>query len=143
MMAEDSDYLSPLVHEVIQEFLEAEIAEAVGTERESSLKGDSAYQRELPADFIARVGKLVLRVPQDRSGSSLPSILALSAQRAGAGSGVNGGVRSGGIHSEVTAISEELSVLRFSASAISGFKKKLLEELERFARLELDFYYPF
>ena len=40
MMAEDSDFLSPLVHAVIQEFLEAEMAEAVGAERESESRGD-------------------------------------------------------------------------------------------------------
>ena len=33
MMAEDGDFLRPLVHTVIQEFLEAEMAEAVGAEK--------------------------------------------------------------------------------------------------------------
>ena len=33
MMAEDADFLRPLVRSVIQEFLEAEMAEAVGAEK--------------------------------------------------------------------------------------------------------------
>ena len=33
MMAEDADFLRPVVRSVIQEFLEAEMAEAVGAEK--------------------------------------------------------------------------------------------------------------
>jgi putative transposase len=44
---------------------------------------------------------------------------------------------------KVKAISEELCGHSFSASAISGFNKKLDEELGRFARRELDWEYPY
>jgi putative transposase len=44
---------------------------------------------------------------------------------------------------KVKAISEELCGHSFSASAISGFNKKLDEELGRFARRELDCEYPY
>ena len=44
---------------------------------------------------------------------------------------------------KVKAISEELCGHSFSASAISGFNKKLDEELGRFARRELDGDYPY
>jgi putative transposase len=44
---------------------------------------------------------------------------------------------------KVKAISEELCGHSFSASAISGFNKKLDEELGRFARRELDGEYPY
>ena len=33
MMAEESDFLRPMVRTVIQEFLEAEMAEAIGAEK--------------------------------------------------------------------------------------------------------------
>jgi transposase-like protein len=38
MMAEDGEFLRPLVHAVIQEFLEADMAEAVGAEKRACLK---------------------------------------------------------------------------------------------------------
>ena len=44
---------------------------------------------------------------------------------------------------KVKAISEELCGHIFSASAMSGFNKKLDEELGRFARRELDCEYPY
>jgi putative transposase len=44
---------------------------------------------------------------------------------------------------KVKAISEELCGHSFSASAISGFNKKLDEELGRFSRRELDCEYPY
>jgi hypothetical protein len=44
---------------------------------------------------------------------------------------------------KVKAISEELCGHSFSASAISGFNKKLDEELGRFTRRELDCEYPY
>ena len=69
MMAEDSDFLSPLVHAVIQEFLEAEMAEAVGAEKGERVEGRLSYRSGYyPRSLITRVGKLELRVPQDRSG---------------------------------------------------------------------------
>jgi putative transposase len=44
---------------------------------------------------------------------------------------------------KVKAISEELCGHSFSASAISGFNKKLDEELGRFARRKLEYEYPY
>ena len=44
---------------------------------------------------------------------------------------------------KVKAISEELCGHSFSASAISGFNKKLDEELGRFTRRPLDSEYPY
>jgi transposase-like protein len=40
MMAEDGEFLRPMVRAVIQEFLEAEMAEAVGAEKRSEPRGD-------------------------------------------------------------------------------------------------------
>jgi len=41
MIAEDADFLRPVVRTMIQEFLEAEMAEAAGAEkRESEPRGD-------------------------------------------------------------------------------------------------------
>jgi putative transposase len=41
MMAEDGDFLRPIVKAVIQEFLEAEMAEAIGAEKGERIDGRS------------------------------------------------------------------------------------------------------
>jgi putative transposase len=69
MMAEDADFLRPLVRSVIQEFLEAEMTEAVGAEKGERVEGRLSYRSGYyPRGLITRVGKLELRVPQDRHG---------------------------------------------------------------------------
>ena len=63
------DFLRPLVHAVIQEFLEAEMAEAVGAEKGERAEGRLSYRSGYyPRSLITRVGKLELRIPQDRNG---------------------------------------------------------------------------
>jgi len=69
LMGDQEDFLRPLVREVIQQVLEAEMEEAVGAgkgERTAERVGYRAgyYGRTL----VTRVGKLELRVPQDRQG---------------------------------------------------------------------------
>ena len=69
MMAEDGDFLRPIVRTVIQEFLEAEMAEAIGAQKGERVEGRSGYRSGYyPRSLITRVGKLELRVPQDRNG---------------------------------------------------------------------------
>ena len=69
MMAEDVDFLRPLVRSVIQEFLEAEMSEAIGAEKGARVEGRLSYRSGYyPRSLITRVGKLELRVPQDRNG---------------------------------------------------------------------------
>ena len=52
MMAEDCGFLRPLVHAVIQEFLEAEMAEAVGAEKGERAEGRfELSKRLLPAQL--------------------------------------------------------------------------------------------
>jgi putative transposase len=69
LMAGQEDFLRPLIQEVVQQVLEAEMEETVGAgkgERTANRQGYRAgyYDRTL----ITRVGKLELRVPQDRQG---------------------------------------------------------------------------
>jgi transposase-like protein len=69
LMAGQEDFLRPLIQEVIQQVLEAEMEEVVGagkSERTAKRQGyrSGYYGRTL----VTRVGKLELRVPQDREG---------------------------------------------------------------------------
>ena len=69
VLTEDRDFLKPLMQLVLQEVLEAEMDEAVGAskgERTSERRGyrSGKYNRAL----VTRVGKLELRIPQDRQG---------------------------------------------------------------------------
>jgi putative transposase len=69
MIAEDGEFLRPMVRAVIQEFLEAEMAEAVGAEKGERVQGRLSYRSGYyTRSLVTRVGKLELRVPQDRNG---------------------------------------------------------------------------
>jgi transposase-like protein len=69
MMAEDGEFLRPMVRAVIQEFLEAEMAQAVGAEKGERVEGRLSYRSGYyTRSLVTRVGKLELRIPQDRNG---------------------------------------------------------------------------
>ena len=104
----------------------------------------SYRSEDYPAEFITRVGKLELRVPQDRSGRFSTEIFERyqRSEKALVAALTEMYVQGQISTRKVKAISEELCGHRFSASAISGFNKKLDEELGRFARRELDCEYP-
>lgn len=69
VLREDQDLLKAIVEEVLQQVLEAEMEEALQagkSERTASRLGyrSGSYSRTL----VTRVGKIALRVPQDRQG---------------------------------------------------------------------------
>ena len=69
MMGEDSEFLRPMVRAVTQEFLEREMAEAVEAEKGERVEERPGYRSGYtPSSLVTRVGKLELRVPQDRNG---------------------------------------------------------------------------
>jgi putative transposase len=69
MIGEDGEFLRPMERTVIQEFLEAEMAQAVGAEKGERVEGRLSYRSGYyPRSLVTRVGKLELRVTQDRSG---------------------------------------------------------------------------
>ena len=69
LFGEDRDFLKELLHEVIQEVLESEMNDALGAQK-GERTGDRLGYRSgyYPRTLITRVGKLELRVPQDRQG---------------------------------------------------------------------------
>jgi len=69
VLAEDEEFLRALVRMALQEALEAEMTEALGAEKGERASGRQGYRSGYYGrTLITRVGKLELRVPQDRSG---------------------------------------------------------------------------
>lgn len=64
-MASDKDSLKPLIQAAVQETLEAEMAETLGTEKGERTEARLGYYTR---SLITRVGKIELKVPQDRQG---------------------------------------------------------------------------
>ena len=145
MMAEDGDFLRPIVRTVIEEFLEAEMTEAIGAQKGERVEGRSGYRSGYyPRSLITRVGKLELRVPQDRNGRFSTEIFEGYQRSEKALVAALTEMYIQGVSTrKVKAISEELCGHSFSARAISGFNKKLDEELGRFRRRQLESEYPY
>jgi putative transposase len=131
----DRDGLKELFRGVLQEVLEAEMTEAVGAEKGERTEGRLGYRSGYyPRGLVTRLGKIELRVPQDRQGRfstelferyqrSDKALLAALAEMYVQGVSTR----------KVTAITEELVGHSFSASSISAIVKKLDDELSRFA----------
>ena len=69
MLSEEENILRPIVQIAVQEFLEAEMNEAVGAGKSERSAGRLGYRSGYyPRKLITRVGTLELRVPQDRAG---------------------------------------------------------------------------
>ena len=130
MMAEDGDFLRQIVRTVIQEFLEAEMAEAIGAQKGERVQERLGYRSGYyPRSLIARVRKLEVRVPQDRNGRFSTEIFERYQRSEKALVAALTEMYIRGVSTrKVTAMSEELCGHSFSASAISGFNKKLDEQ---------------
>lgn len=145
VMAGQEDFLRPLIQEVIQQVLEAEMEEAVGaekSERTAQRRGYRAgyYDRML----LTRVGKLELRVPQDRQGRFRTEVFERYQRSEKALVGALTEMYVQGVSTrKVKAITEELCGHEFSASTISRLNQNLDEELEKFAGRRLEEAYPY
>jgi transposase-like protein len=68
-LTQDGDFLKPLVQLVLQEVLEAEMDETLAAGKGERAEGRKGYRSGYyTGGLITRVGKLELRVPQDRQG---------------------------------------------------------------------------
>jgi transposase-like protein len=145
LMSEDADFLKPLMREVVQQVLEAEMDEALGAQK-SERTGERLgyrsgyYNRAL----ITRVGKLELRVPQDRQGRFRTEVFERYQRSEKALVGAMAEMYVQGVSTrKVKAITEELCGHEFSASTISRVNQTLDEELEKFAQRKLEEAYPY
>jgi putative transposase len=145
LLAQQEDFLKPLVEAVVQEVLEAEMSEALGAEKGQRTGHRAGYRSGYyRRNLVTRVGKLELRVPQDRAGRfstvvfeqyqrSEKALVAALAQMYVQGVSTR----------KVKTITEELCGHEFSASSISTITGKLDGQLEEFARRRLEEPFPY
>lgn len=145
LLAEDSDWLRGLVQQVVQEVLEAEMDEALQAgkgERTASRLGYRAgyYGRTL----VTRVGKLELRVPQDRKGRFSTEVFDRYQRSEKALVSALAEMYVQGVSTrKVKRVTEQLCGHAFSASTISSINKKLDRQLKTFAERRLEEEYPY
>ena len=145
LVAGQKDFLQTVVREVVQQMLELEMEETLQAgkgERTPERLGyrSGSYGRTL----ITRVGKLELRVPQDRQGRFRTEIFERYQRSEKALVGALAEMYIQGVSTrKVKAITEELCGHEFSASSISRINQSLDEELEKFARRQLEEPYPY
>jgi len=145
LLAEERDLLKSAVQEVVQEILEAEMEQTVGAaknERTAVRTGyRSGYYRR---DLVTRVGKLELRVPQDRAGQFSTEVFERYQRSEKALVASLAEMYVQGVSTrKVKAITEELCGHSFSPSTISRINKTLDGELKKFATRHLDEEYPY
>jgi transposase-like protein len=145
LLTEDRDFLRPLVQAVLQELLEAEMTEALGAEKGERTATRIGYRSGYyDRTLVSRVGKLELRVPQDRHGRFSTELFERYQRSEKALVAALAEMYVQGVSTrKVKAITEELCGHSFSASAISAINVKLDEGLAEFAGRRLDDPYPY
>jgi putative transposase len=145
LLAGDDAFIRAVVRTALQEVLEAEMTEAVGAgkgERTANRVGyrSGYYGRTL----ITRVGKLELRVPQDRDGRFSTELFERYQRSERALVAALAEMYVQGVSTrKVKAITEELCGHAFSASSISAINKRLDESLAQFAHRRLVEAFPY
>jgi transposase-like protein len=145
LLHENRDFLKELLSEVIQETLESEMDEAIGARKNERSSDRLSYRSGYyNRTLITRVGKLELRVPQDRQGRFSTQIFERYQRSEKALVSALAEMYIQGVSTrKVKAITEELFGHSFSASAISSIVKQLDVQLDQFATRSLDEAYPY
>jgi transposase-like protein len=98
-MAQQEDFLRPLIQEVVQQVLEGEMDEALGAEKGERTTNRLGYRSgHYGRTLVTRVGKLELRVPQDRQGRFRTEVFERYQRSEKAGIGAYRDVRPGRVH---------------------------------------------
>ena len=139
LLASDKEFLKPLIQAAVQETLEAEMTEALGAEKgersEERLGYRSGYYTR---SLITRVGKIELRVPQDRAGRFSTELFERYQRSEKALVAALAEMYVQGVSTrKVKQVTEELVGHAFSASAISAINKRLDASLKAFCERKL------
>lgn len=145
IIAEQEDFLRTLIQQVVQQVLEAEMEDALGAQKSERTPERLGYRSGYYSrTLMTRVGKLELRVPQDRQGRFRTEVFERYQRSEKALVGALAEMYVQGVSTrKVKAITEELCGHEFSASTISRINQSLDEELEKFAGRQLEEEYPY
>jgi putative transposase len=141
----EQDVLKELVRAVVQQTLEAEMDAALGAAKGERTDGRLGYRSGYYGrTLITRVGKLELRVPQDRQGQFSTQVFERYQRSEKALVSALAEMYIQGVSTrKVKLITEELCGHSFSASSISAIVKRLDEQLAQFASRTLEEAYPY
>jgi putative transposase len=145
LFSQHPDGLREVVRAVLQEVLESEMTEAVGAAKGERSEGRLGYRSgSYGRTLVTRVGKLELRVPQDRDGRFSTELFERYQRSERALVATLAEMYVQGVSTrKVKAITEELCGHAFSASAISAINKRLDESLKAFAERLLTEPFPY
>jgi putative transposase len=129
----------------MQEMLEAEMSDALGAEKGERTAARLGYRSGYyTRTLVTRVGKLELRVPQDRDGRFSTELFERYQRSEQALVATLAEMYVQGVSTrKVKAITEELCGHAFSASSISAINKRLDESLKAFAERRLGEPFPY
>jgi putative transposase len=145
LFSKSPDGLREIVRAVMQEMLEAEMTDALGAGKGERTAARLGYRSGYYArTLITRVGKLELRVPQDRDGRFSTELFERYQRSEQALVATLAEMYVQGVSTrKVKAITEELCGHAFSASSISAINKRLDESLRAFAERPLGEPFPY
>ena len=145
LFSKSPDGLREIVRAVMQEMLEAEMTDAVGAEKGERTGARLGYRSGYyTRTLVTRVGKLELRVPQDRDGRFSTELFERYQRSEQALVATLAEMYVQGVSTrKVKAITEELCGHSFSASAISAVNKRLDKSLDAFANRPLAEPFPY
>lgn len=145
LLLETPDLIREIVAQTVQQILESEMDETLGARRSERTEERVAHRSGYyDRSFITRVGKLELRIPQDRKGLFRTELFERYQRSEKALFAALTEMYIQGVSTrKVKAITEELCGHSFSASSISEITKKLDGQLEAFAKRRLDETYAY
>ncbi len=145
LFSQEKDVFKNILREVLQEVLEQEMTDSLGAEKGERSPARLGYRSGYyERSLITRVGKLELRVPQDRQGHFSTELFERYQRSEKALVSALAEMYIQGVSTrKVKAITEELCGHSFSASAISSVNKSLDQSLEKFAKRRLEEPYPY
>ena len=139
ILLSNPDGLHEVIRAVMQEVLEAEMDEALGASKGERTPERLGYRSGYYGrTLVTRVGKLELRVPQDRAGRFSTELFERYQRSERALVATLAEMYVQGVSTrKVKAITEELCGHAFSSSSISAINKRLDESLKAFAERRL------
>lgn len=145
LLSHSPDGLREIVRAVMQEMLEAEMTDALQAEKGERTATRLGYRSGYyTRTLVTRVGKLELRVPQDRDGRFSTELFERYQRSEQALVATLAEMYVQGVSTrKVKAITEELCGHSFSASAISAINKRLDDSLAQFASRRLEEPFPY